>query len=222
MSYTDKGAVKLKPKAVGDQWSDPTLYAVPGDYTVTLSKRVDGKITQMAPPQDFKVLRLRKGALEGASYDEITNFIEGYQDFKKDLTATTSVLANSLLVVDAMKRAADKSTNPTDGLFDKIHNTRVQLLALDKELSGDKTKGEIGEKSDPNPGNADYIGLVAAKSSTYGPTPTHKAVMNKAILQLDGIRSRLSAIVKNVLPGIERDLKDAGAPWIEGQELDDN
>jgi photosystem II stability/assembly factor-like uncharacterized protein len=222
LSFPYKGAVKLKPAAVGDAWSDPTIYAVPGDYTVTLSKRVDGKITQLAPPQDFKVLRLRKGALEGASYDEITAFIEGYHDFKKDLAATTSVLANSLLVVNAMKRAADKSTDPTDDLYDKIHDARKRLLALDKELSGDKTKGEIGEKSDPIPGNAEYIGLVASKSSTYGPTPTHKAVMNRAIGQLDGIRARLDAIVNNVLPGIERDLKAAGAPWIEGQKLGEN
>lgn len=219
LSYPDKSAVKLIPVGVGDQWSDPTIYAVPGDYTVTLSKRVDGKLTQLAPPKDFKVLRLRKGALEGASYDEITQFIEGYQDFKKDLSATSSVLANSLLVVDAMKRATDKSTNPTDALLDKIHNTRMRLLALDKELSGDKTRGEIGEKSNPTPGDGDFIGLVASKSSTYGPTPTHKAVMNRSVSQLEQIKVKLNTIVNTVMPGIERELKAAGAPWIEGQGL---
>jgi hypothetical protein len=95
----------------------------------------------------------------------------------------------------------------------------MQLLALDKALTGDKTKGEIGEKSNPTPGDADFIGLVASKSSAYGPTPTHRAVMNRAISQLEQIKAELSTIVKTVLPGIERELKAAGAPWIEGQGL---
>ena len=221
LSYPDRSGEKLKPIVVNDPWQNTTIYVVPGDYTVSISKRVDGKMTELVSPQVFKVIPLRQGTLKGASYDEITSFIEKYHEFKEDLNATTTVLSHNMLLIDAMKRAADKSLNPTNDLIDKIHNTRMRLFAIDKELTGDKTKAEIGEKSNPTPMDADFVGLVASKSSTYGPTATHKAAINRAVKQLSQIKVKLNELVKNVLPGIEEDLKNAGAPWIEGQGLKD-
>ena len=221
LSYPDRSGEKLKPIVVNDPWQNTTIYAVPGDYTVSISKRVDGKMTELVSPQAFKVIPLRQGTLKGASYDEITSFIEEYHKFKEDLNATTTVLSHNMLLIDAMKRAADKSLNPTNELIDKIYNARMKLLVIDKELTGDKTKAEIGEKSNPTPMDADFVGLVASKSSTYGPTATHKAAINRAVKQLSQIKVKLNALVKNVLPGIEQDLKNAGAPWIEGQGLKD-
>ena len=127
-------------------------------------------------------------------------------------------LSKQLLLVDAMKRAADKSINPTDELIDKIHIARKQLLAIDKELTGDKTRDEIGEKSNPTPFDGDFIG-VAASQTTYGPTENHRAAVNRAKKQLVEIKTKLNGVVKNLLPEIEQDLKKAGAPWIEGQGL---
>jgi len=218
LSYPDRSGVKLKPKKIIDPWSNNTVRATPGNYTVTLSKRIDGKIIELAEAQKFKVIPLGQGALKGASHDEIKVFIEEHQLFQEDLTATSMTLSKQLLLIDAMKRAADKSINPTNELIEKIHNARKQLLDIDKELTGDKTRGEIGERSNPTPFDGDFIG-VAASQTTYGPTATHRAAVNRAKNQLFEIKAKLNAVVKNLLPVIEQDLKKAGAPWIEGQGL---
>lgn len=220
LSYPERSVVKLNPIKVVDPWSDNTIRATPGNYTVTLSKRVDGKLTQLGSTQEFKVIPLGEGALKGASHEEIKAFIEDHQSFQEDLTATTTTLSKQLLLVDAMKRSADKASNPTSELIDKIHNARKQLLALDKELSGDKTKAEIGENSDPTPMDGDFIGTVASQT-TYGPTANHKAAVERAKTQLSSIKAKLNVFVKTVLPEIEQDLKNAGAPIIEGQGLKD-
>jgi photosystem II stability/assembly factor-like uncharacterized protein len=218
LSYPDLRAVKLKPVKIIDEWTNRTVIATPGDYTVTLSKRIDGKYTDLAAPQKFKVIPLKEGALKGSSHDDIKDFIEYHQTFQEDLTATTTTLSKQLLMIDAMKRAVAKAKNPTYDLEKKIYDTRMQLLEIEKELSGDKTKGEIGEKSDPTPKNADYIGIVASRT-TYGPTANHKAAIVRAKKQLSGIKTKLDSIIKNVLPDIAQGLKNAGAPWIEGQGL---
>jgi len=93
-------------------------------------------------------------------------------------------------------------------------------LAIQKELSGDPVKGEIGERSDPTPNNANRIAW-SAFSNTYGPTGNHKAALNRAKKQLQGIKTQLNGVASTML-GLEKSLQQAGAPWIEGQGLIEN
>ncbi len=37
--------------------------------------------------------------------------------------------------------------------------------------------------------------------------------------QLTKVKTKLKAVLNGTLPGIERDLKATGAPWIEGQGM---
>ncbi len=128
------------------------------------------------------------------------------------------MLATSLKKVGAMQRAADKASSPDKGLSGKINEARIALLAIEKVLSGNKIKGEIGERSNPTPNDGNRIGGNAL-SNTYGPTGNHKASLNRAKKQLAGIKSQLKHVTDTVLPALEQDLKKAGAPWIEGQGL---
>ena len=192
--------------------------ATPGDYTVTLVKRVDGKTTTLQGPKEFKVVPMYNGTLKRKSYDEMNAFREEVFSFQQDLTATNLTMSNSLKFIDAMKRATDKANNPNNDLLQKINDTRITLLEIEKILNGNKIKGEIGERSNPTPNNANRIGRMAL-SNTYGPTGNHKASFNRAKKQLSGIKSKLQNVTANIFPALEQDLKRAGAPWIEGQGL---
>ncbi|WP_425235499.1 WD40/YVTN/BNR-like repeat-containing protein [Ulvibacterium sp.] len=218
LRYPNKAEVKLKPPGVKEVSSNTGVMVTPGTYTVTLSKRIDGKITQLGEPQRLEVVPLGKGALEGASYEEIMAFTQEYHAFQKDLTATNAVLSKNLMLVNAMQRAADKSDKPSTDLINSIHEARERLLNIEKELKGDQTKGEIGERSDPTPQNANSVASTALRT-TYGPTPNHKASFLRGKNQLKEIKSKLKIVTDTTLPAIERDLKAAGAPWIEGQGL---
>jgi photosystem II stability/assembly factor-like uncharacterized protein len=218
LSYPNKGGVKLKPPGVKKESSNNGIMVTPGTYTVTLSKRIDGKMTQLAEPQKFEVVPLGQGALKGASYDEIAAFTEEYHSFQQDLTATNMVLSKNLMLVDAMQRAADKSNKPSITLINNIHEAREHLLNIEKELKGDQTKAEIGERSDPTPQSGNFIASAALRT-TYGPTPNHRASFLRGKNQLREIKQKLKIVTDTTLPAIEKDLKAAGAPWIEGQGL---
>ncbi|MDH5475314.1 MAG: glycosyl hydrolase, partial [Cyclobacteriaceae bacterium] len=100
LDYADKRGEKLKAPIVNqEEDSGSGIMATPGDYTVTLSKRVDGKVTELSPPEKFSIVPLTEGALKGASYAEINQFREMYQVFQQDLSATSSVLSESMLSV---------------------------------------------------------------------------------------------------------------------------
>ncbi|MDJ0646441.1 MAG: glycosyl hydrolase [Flavobacteriaceae bacterium] len=190
----------------------------PGEYTITLVKRVDGVSTILQGPKSFKVVPMYDGALPRKSFDEMNNFRNEVVAFQQDLRATSLMLAKNLNQVNAMQRAADKATNPAPDLVTKISTARTKLLALDKSLNGNKVKREIGERSGRTPNDASFIGRIAL-SNTYGPTGNHKVALTAAKSLLSKIKSQLQALHTNELAEIERDLKAAGAPWIEGQGL---
>ena len=97
----------------------------------------------------------------------------------------------------------------------------MQLLDLDKTMNGDNTKGEIGERSDPSPGDAGRLGW-AVLGNTYGPTGNHKAAFKRAVDQLVELKADIRKVNDVTIPSLEKELKAAGAPWIEGQGLINN
>ncbi len=219
LDYSNRSGVKLKIKKSNNPFSSNGIMVTPGDYSVRIFKRDKGKMTELVSAKSFQVIPLSEGALKRASNEVIANFAKIYQEFQQDLTATKTVLSKNLITIQAMKRALDKSTSPTNELYEKISQAREQLLNIDEAISGNKTKSEIGESSRPSPQDGNFIGRVALSSGTYGPTANHKVTLNRSINQLKEIKVQLKDINETVIPAIVKDLKLAGAPWIEGQGL---
>ncbi len=141
--------------------------------------------------------------------------------FQQDLTATNIALSRSQQTVDAMLRAFDKATSPSDDLLKRLNDTKIALLDIDKELNGDAIKGEIGERSNPTASDGNSLARNAL-GNTYGPTDEHNGLLSRVQSQLKKLKAKLLPIVNSTLPGLESDLKKTGAPWIEGQGLIDN
>jgi photosystem II stability/assembly factor-like uncharacterized protein len=218
LDYPNKSGERLEVSERRNSFRRGGVMVTPGNYTVTLVKRVNGVTTALQGPKEFKVIPMYDGALKRKSFEEVNQFREEVFIFQQDLTATSMTLSTSLKQINAMQRSANKASKPSDNLFKKINDVRINLLAIEKSLSGDKIKGEIGERSDPTPNDARFIG-IRALSNTYGPTGNHKGAMSRAKKQLSGIKAKLQNIAENIIPELEQELKKAGAPWIEGQGL---
>ncbi len=195
--------------------------ATPGNYTVTLVKRVDGENTVLQGPDSFRVEPLFDGSLPRKSFKEMDAFRDAAFAFQQDLTATNIALSRSQQTVDAMLRAFDKATSPSDDLLKRLNDTKIALLDIDKELNGDAIKGEIGERSNPTASDGNSLARNAL-GNTYGPTDEHNGLLSRVQSQLKKLKAKLLPIVNSTLPVLESDLKKTGAPWIEGQGLIDN
>ncbi|MEO0504588.1 MAG: glycosyl hydrolase [Bacteroidota bacterium] len=217
LNYPDKRGEKLEASK-SNGFGSGSIMATPGTYTVTLVKRVDGVTTVLQGPDKFEVVPMYDGALPRKSYEEMNQFREEVFAFQQDLRATNLTLDTQMQKIGAMKRAANKTVENNDGLVESINAARLTLLDLKKELSGDSVKGEIGERSNPTPNDGNRV-VWGSFFNTYGPTGTHKAALSRAKKQLQQVKSSLNTVVENTLPGIENRLKQAGAPWIEGQGL---
>ena len=219
LNYPDLRGERLSGR--GDGVGTGFIMATPGTYTVTLVKRVDGVTTTLQGPKEFKVVPMYDGTLPRKSYDEMNSFRKEVFAFQQDMNATNLMMSNQMQKIAAMKRAANKTTAPNDALLKDISNARVQLLAIQNELRGNSAKSEIGERNNPTANDGNGLSWRAF-GNTYGPTGTHKKLLERTKKQLRQVKSKLKNVAENTLPAIERRLAQAGAPWIEGQGLIQN
>ena len=200
LSYPNKSGERLEaPRRRGGGFGGGGVMATPGNYTVTLLKKINGVNTVLQGPESFKVVPMYDGSLPRKSYKEMDAFREAAFAFQQDLTATNIALSNSQQTVDAMLRALNKATSPSDDLFKRLNDTKIALLDIDKELHGDDIKGEIGERSNPNASDGNSLGWRAL-GNTYGPTDEHKGLLSRVQSQLKKVKAKLLPIVESTLP----------------------
>ncbi len=222
LDYEDRIMEPLKPMPQNqeEEFGSSSMMVPPGRYSARLSQVKDGVLTDLSEEKFFEVTSLHKAALPGKSVQQITAFATKFHSFMQAFSTTQDVLSRSTTTVAAMHRALAKAAKPNNALTSELHALTSQLQALSAELNGSPSRLEFGEKTWPNPSSGWFIGMVGLTSSTYGPTETHEASLDVAITQLKSITENLKRITQTQIPLILEQLKQAGAPLIEGQGLD--
>ncbi|MEM7109265.1 MAG: glycosyl hydrolase, partial [Bacteroidota bacterium] len=212
LSVSPRSVVELEGN--NSSW---TFQAIPGTYTVSLNKVVDGVMTDLSSPQSFEVKPLwKETALPPASKEEIATFIASLEDYRLEMSQLALDLNNSMKKAKAMKTALTRAKNPVGDLIKQLHDANQRLLQLNSQVNGNAAKNAIGadETSIPSPRGRFFYAARGA-STTHGPTDTHKSSLEIGSKQLASIRNELDDILDNVMPKLEQSMEAAGAPPIE-------
>ncbi len=202
----------------GEEASSRGPMIIPGTYTVELAKVIDGELTELSGPQRFEVKPLHSGALEGASGEEKIAFKKEIEAFQQDHLATSLELDKSVKQIKAMQAAILRLDREEKELELRIHNTSEQLKELYSLMHGSPSANEVGVSRSPTPGRRLNV-AASGLATTYGPTKMHKQSLETGKSELAKIKQNLAEIIEVTLPQLEKELKEAGAPWIEGQGL---
>ena len=201
-------------------WTPPptSMMCAPGTYSVTLSKQVDGEVTNLSEAMEFEVVPLREGSLPAQPTEEVVAFWREYESATKLHSALSHALAQSLKRIDRMGEAILNSEADTGDLDKRHHELREQLMNLDIQLNGSRVKQEPGEKYKAVIG--DRLGAIGrgVDRSTYGPTATHQDLLDIVNEQLDDLRPQIGEVTHGISK-LAKELMEAGGPWVEGTAL---
>ena len=219
LRYPSQNGIRLgRSYSGGNSRFGGGMMATPGTYTVTLNKQEGGTLTQLSGPQSFEVVPLRKGALEGASYEEITAFREELESLQGAVAAAGYLMEHSMEKVKAMEVALARADNATPALFSQLHQVKKELTAFEAEVGGSPAKDAVGERNNPSVRSRMYTAM-RGMSTTYGPTPLHRRSLDIAQEEFAEIKPKLEKLANEAVPSLEEAVRKAGAPWIEGQPL---
>jgi len=118
-----------------------------------------------------------------------------------------------------MSIALSRSQSAPGDLDKRLHEVNTRLQTMNKQLSGDPLRKGVGEKSLPTIGDRVSVAAMGTKTSTYGPTPTHRQSLQIAKSQLKTLRTELSEIANELIPNMEQELLDAKAPYVKGATM---
>ena len=194
------------------------LLAEPGQYTVSLVKIINGVTTELSGPMPFQVELLRKGALDGASVEEMAAYRKQIEDLSASVYAASVALKKAQKRAKGMQIALNRTPDASPELDSIIYHLKQELIALDMELNGYQSKREVGEKNAPSVRDRLRVASAGTRTS-YGATPMQKQSYEIALREFETFKMKLETIRSEKMPAIEQLLTDAGAPWIEGQPI---
>jgi len=214
LRLTSKNVIEPGQRSGGGGFFGGGFFAMPGTYTATLSKVVDGEVTDFGEPMSFDVVPLREGTLEGADFDEMAAFQNDVIAFQQDLTTFDNSVDKHIDMIKAMQTALSRADQVDSELEKSLHDTHMDLLNLKEKLDGSEAKGEVGVKNPPTPSDRMFIGMRAMATSLYGPTEMHQQMIEIGRNEFAAMEGDLDTIA-NRFAQFERRLEMVGAPPIQ-------
>jgi photosystem II stability/assembly factor-like uncharacterized protein len=190
--------------------------AMPGKYSVTMSKRVEGVETVLAGPVEFNCVPLGTRSIPN-NRAELAAFQKKTARLQRVAFGALNVLNDVRTRVDALKAALAQTPQASPVLYDRILTLQKQLTSLRRQFTGDEIAGRYNENGPPS-----LMGRLGAMtegfwSSTADPTGTARKAYDIAADEFTALYASLRQIVESDVPKLERDLEQIGAPWTPGR-----
>ena len=190
--------------------------AAPGTYTVSLSQRVNGETIELVSAQEFEVERLRDGALPGADTDDVVAFWERTARLQRSVTAASSTVTALNKKMRGLKRAVARTRSAPEDLDEQWQAIRSELFDIEEAMSGNQSMNEVGQELPPTVQGRLGKVLIGIGNSTYGPTTTHRQVLEFAETDFSELRERINELTETAIPNLETAIFEADGPWVPG------
>ncbi len=107
--------------------------ALPGTYTVSLSKFVNGEVTQIVPDTEFKTKLLSNTTLPAEDKEALFKFQEEVAQFQRVVSGTSNTLDELNTKLKYYYKAVNSTTGIPNDILEKIVKTDQQLKVLNRK-----------------------------------------------------------------------------------------
>jgi photosystem II stability/assembly factor-like uncharacterized protein len=188
---------------------------VPGTFTVTLAKKVDGVLTPLGAPARFVVESLNLASLPEKDKTALLAYQKKAGELQRAMMGTAAAAEEALKSLSFMRKALVDTPKADPKLTEQARVIEVGIRAAVRELAGDSTVGRRSEARLPS--------LMERVSTQTGSTgPVTKTVLRDYEIAADGfgaVLERLRGLIERDLRGLGAAMEAAGAPWTPGRGL---
>ena len=210
------------PPTFRNAYYEPTGPMVaPGTYTVTLSKYVDGELTQLGEPQTFVAEPLGLGTLPAKDKAEVLAFSQKTAELLRAVMGASGAAREAANRIKMLKVALVNTPEADLALSERARELELRLMDLTEAISGDPTKPTRNEPGPVGIMNRVQTIVMGHWASTAAPTNTHRKLYNIASEEFAALLPQLRTLIEVDLRALEAEAEAAGAPWTPGRALPD-
>ncbi len=190
---------------------------MPGTYKATVSKRVDGVLTQLGQPQQFQVVVEGQENMSSADRAALVEFQQKAVRLQRAVSGATQA-ANALRPrLAAIKRAISETPSLSHNLYDDAMALDKRANDIIRALSGDAEARRRNMITPPSINERVGYVVGAQRMSTARPTQTQANQYAAAAQDFEGVLVQLRQLIEVDLTRLEKQLEAAGAPWTPGR-----
>jgi hypothetical protein len=211
--------VRLKPPEFQSPWDDPPRgpMSLPGEYTVTLAKRVNGETTTLGVARKVEAIPLGLGILTTRDKVELLAFQKKVARLQRAVLGAGRVAGEAANRLSHLKKALLDTPGAGMDLSDELLSLENRLKDIQEKLTGDAVRRKYAEPYRRSiEQRVDRI-VYGQWTSTSPPTRTNRDAYRIAGEAFTGVLADLRALVEKDLESVEDRLEAAGAPWTPGR-----
>lgn len=199
---------------------DEGTMAMPGEYTVSLSRSANGQITQLVGPTTFRLQTLGGVSLPAENRKDLVEFQRQAQELQRAFTGANAMLGDISNRLKFMRKAVYSIPSPTADLVADLKSTEDKVYEIRKAMNGDRVAGTLDQ--DTPPGIADRIFSVTYEmwSSTSAPTQTMRDGVRIAAEEFKPQLADIKKVMNEDIKRLEEKLEAAGAPYTPGRAVE--
>jgi len=218
LRYPDSEPATLKP-VEQEEFEAPRQgpFAPPGEYTVRLSKRVNGVTTPLAGPMVAEAEGIGASSLPAADRRAVAEYSRKVARLQRAVLGAEQVASEAQNRIALFKKAIVDTPGADPKLLDQALAIEGRLKDLMVSLTGDTTRARRNEPTSPSiEGRVTQV-VTGFWSTTSAPTATHKRNYEIAAAQFTPVLDSLRTIIDVDLQKLESAAETAGAPWTPGR-----
>ena len=192
------------------------ILTIPGEYTVRLSKKVDGGWSDLGTPQKFNVVTEGQDKADPTAIKELHDFLAKVAKLNRAVSGAASFAGEMKAHLDVLRRALRETPSDTNALIARADALEKQLVAVQLVMNGDNV---ARQRQDPEKTSlTGRVGSILGDHRTSLQPPTTNGKHDYAIAAelFIAVLPELRQVADGVAQ-LEKDAEKAGAPWSPGR-----
>lgn len=218
MRYAATNPVNFYKPDPNNPWDQSPVgaMAMPGNYTVSMSKVEDGVTTELVPAQPFSLRNLNLNAFNTADKKAYDEFCKQVAELRRGLGGVNEYRNEISNKLKFIKQALIETPGITPAIVKSVNDLQTRMNAINIKLSGDVSLAK--REFETPPSINDRVGTIEYGMwySTTAPTGSYRKSFAIAEKELKQVAADLKGVGAE-METIENALEQAKAPHTPGR-----
>jgi len=194
-----------------------SIFAMPGNYQVFLSKNVNGEETRLTDPVMFTAKVIGNATLPAKDHAALLAFQKQVRELNRAVNAASSVIRDVGDLVHHFRVALKSVTTDKSELLTEIKALETKVNKIQSKMFGDRMLRRLDKAAEPGLSSRINRIIYDQWRSLSAPTQSQKDAFQIVAEEFPSLLEAIRKIVDEDVKKIEKKLEELGAPYTPGR-----